>query len=113
MALFLGGIVLLLMVYAIMVAFNEQILASSYPKSLRVWVETLAPPDDLYMPAAEKDMEKTASGWEVIVEPNHKYLGPYLVSLLSADGRFNRSPGVTYEMECSSNENSVRYSQLM
>lgn len=100
--IFLGPIVLFLLAYVLMTVFNERFLASNYPKSLRIWVEILAPPDDLYLPSAEEHMERTESGWKVVVQPNHKYLGPYLVRLLSSDGRYYRASNASYSITCSS-----------
>lgn len=118
-AIFLGPVAILLLAYLFMLAFNERILISSSPKVLRVWTETFARPDDLYAPVSNDRMDRTEDGWEVMLQPDHKYRGPYLVALLSSDGRFKRwrpeaeEAGVSYSLNCWSADNSFEDAGLV
>lgn len=118
-ATFLGPVAMLFLVYLFMLVFNERILISSSPKVLRVWTETFARPDDLYAPVSKETMNRTDDGWEVVVQPSHKYRGPYLVALLSSDGRYQRwrseaeEAGVSYSINCWSDYNSFEDSGLV
>lgn len=117
--IFLGPVAMFIFVYLFMLAFNERILISDSPKTLRVWTETFARPNDLYTPVSEKTMKQTDNRWDVVIQPNHKYPGPYLVALLSSDGRFQRwrseaeEAGVSYSIDCWSADNSFEDAGLV
>jgi hypothetical protein len=66
------------------IAFNTRIMTSHSPKSLRLLVQAVAPPTDLYTPLGTVDFDVSQGGLVARVEFVNKYVGQHVVSLLLA-----------------------------
>lgn len=67
-----------------MIAFNTRIMASNAPMPLRLFIQAVAPPADLYAALGMVDLDVAQGGLVGRLEFSNKYVGQHVVGLLLA-----------------------------
>ena len=77
MFVILGAFVTVVIVYLLMVLFNDSILRSNLPKPIKLFVQTFVPPQDLYQVLIKEKFDLSQEKLLVKRDFTHKYPGQY------------------------------------